>query len=79
MHSAELAAHRLGEFSEHGWGGAERSEDLAKAFYRRAGAVGLGSIHRLEEVTPGPSPPARPGPGLGFKFLTRIADSDSSF
>ena len=65
MHSSELAAQRMGEFSEHGWGGAERSEDLAKALYRRAGAVGLGNLHRLEQVAPGPA-----------RLDARPADSD---
>ncbi len=49
MSSAELAAFKVGEFHEHGWGGAEQSEGLAKECYRRAGAIGAASVHRLEE------------------------------
>ena len=46
---AELAAFKVGEFHEHGWGGAEQSEALAKESYRRAGAIGAASVQRLEE------------------------------
>ena len=49
VNSAELAAFKVGEFHEHGWGGAEQGEGLAKGFYQRAGAVGAPSVHRLEE------------------------------
>jgi TPR repeat protein len=46
----ELAAAKAGEFLEHGWGGAERSVELARGYYTKAGAKGQDGLGRLDEA-----------------------------
>jgi TPR repeat protein len=39
----------VGEFHEHGWGGAEQSAELAREFYRRSGGKAETALIRLDE------------------------------
>ncbi len=39
----------MGEFHEHGWGGAEQSAELAREFYRRSGGKAETALIRLDE------------------------------
>ncbi len=49
LESRELAAAKVGEFYEHGWGGAEQSAELAREYYRRSGSKGESGLLRLDE------------------------------
>jgi TPR repeat protein len=40
----------VGEFVEHGWGGAEKSAELARELYTKAGNKGADGLRRLDEA-----------------------------
>ena len=48
--SKQLAAAKVGEFYEHGQGGVEKSLELAREFYTKAGAKGADGLVGLEEA-----------------------------
>jgi hypothetical protein len=50
LDSRELAAAKVGEFYEHGWGGAEQSAELARDYYRKAGNKGEEGLRRVDEA-----------------------------